>query len=147
MSLVVHACCGKDTSNLVGCASGTSAMSPTLRQTASSRRKSGEIKKPMIGMPRSTATTAPATCVPRRSNCRRLSRRGSRRAITDESVADARGPQDDEEQRDGDGAADEPEGQWGRAVGLAVPAAQVADGDQDEEQGETDHDHRDQGQT
>src|SRR5437588_498766 len=103
MSLVVHACCGKETSNLVGCASGTAEMSPTLRQTASSRRKSGEIRKPTIGMPSRTAATAPATCVPSRSNCRRLSRLGSRCAITNEPVEAARRPQDDEEQGHGDG--------------------------------------------
>src|ERR1700682_4558305 len=102
--------------------------------------------KPTIGMPRRSVTTAPTAWVPRNANCRRLSRRGSRRAIADESVQHAGGAEDDEEQYHGDGAAHQPEGQGRLPVRLPEPAAQAGRGDADEEQGEADHDRADQGQ-
>src|SRR2546429_7256797 len=97
-------------------------MSPTSRHTACCWRKSGEIRKPTIGMPSNTVTTAPTAWVPRKANWRRLSRRGSRRAIANESVEHAGGAEDDEEQNHRDGAAHQPEGQRRLAVRLADAA-------------------------
>src|SRR5438128_6126874 len=101
--------------------------------------------KPTIGMPSSRVTTAPTAWVPRKANCRRLSRRGSR-AIADEPVEDAGGAEDDEEQGHRNRTAYQPEGQRGLPVGLAEPAPQADGGDADEQQGEADHDDADQGQ-
>src|ERR1700730_4901685 len=146
ISTCVQACCGKETSNLVGSASGTRAMSPTSRQTTCSRRNSGEIKKPTIGIPSSTATTAPANWVPRTANCRRLSRRGSRCAIAEKAVEHARGADKDEEQGNRNRAADQPEGERGLAVGLPVPPAQSPQHDEHEQERESHHDRADQRQ-
>src|SRR3981081_2252303 len=121
-------------------------MSPTFRQTACSRRKSGEMRNPMIGMPSRTATTAPETWVPRMPNWRRLSRRGSRCAIANEAVEDAGGAQHDEQEHHRHGAADQPESQRGLAARLAKPAHQAEGDDADEDQREADHDGRDERQ-
>src|SRR5436309_3213082 len=145
-SAAVHASSGKATSNLVGSPSGTPEMSPTFRQTTCCLRKRGEIKNPTIGMPSSTATTAPETWVPRSPNWRRLSRRGSRCAIANEPIEDARCAQHDEQQHHRHGAADQPEGERGLIVRLAKPAHQPEDDDADEEQRDADHDGRDQRQ-
>src|SRR5260370_22057179 len=101
---------------------------------------------PTIGMPSRTVTAAPTAWVPRKANCRRLSRRGSRRAIPDESVEHAGGAEDDKEQRHQDGAAHQPEGHGGLPVRLAEPAPQAGGGDADEQQGEADHDDADEGE-
>src|SRR4030081_322953 len=100
--------------------------------------------KPTIGMPSSRVTTAPTAWGPRKANCRRLSRRGSRRAIADESIEHAGRAEDDEEQDDGDRPAHQPEGQGCLAVRLPEPAPQAGGDDADEEQGKANHDHADQ---
>src|SRR5438552_295425 len=96
--------------------------------------------KPMIGMPSSTVTTAPTAWVPRKANCRRLSRRGSRRAIADESVQHACRAEDDEEQGHRDSAAHQPEGQRRLAVRLAEPATQAESGDTNDDQADEQRD-------
>src|SRR5467141_3451998 len=121
-------------------------MSPTCRHSTCWRWKSGERMKPTIGIPSNRVTTAPTAWVPRKANWRRLSRRGSRRAIANESVKHAGGAEDDEEQNHRDGAPHQPEGQGRLAVRLAEPASQAEGGDADEEQGEADHDDADQRQ-
>src|SRR5438046_3175306 len=132
MSTCVHACCGKDTSNLVGCASGTPATSPTSLQTACSRRKSGERMKPTIGMPSNTVTTAPATCVPRSPNWRRLSRRGSRCAIANEPVEHAGRAENDEQEGKRNRAAHQPEGKRGLTVSSLKPPPEAGARNPDE---------------
>src|SRR3979411_1064879 len=102
--------------------------------------------KPTIGIPSSNVTTAPTAWVPRKANCRRLSRRDSRCAIADEPVQHAGGTKHDEEQSDGDGATHQPEGQSGLPLGLTEPAPKAGGHDADEEQREADHDHADQRQ-
>src|SRR2546421_3804211 len=102
--------------------------------------------KPTIGMPSSTVTTAPTAWVPRKANCRRLSRRDSRCAIADESVQHACRAEDDEEQGHRDRAAHQPEGQWRLPMRLAEPALQADGRDADEQEGKADHDDADQGE-
>src|SRR5438128_283983 len=107
-------------------------MSPTSRQTACSRRKMGERMKPTIGMPSSTATTAPATCVPSSANWRRLSRRVSRCAIANEPVEHAGGTEQDEQKGQRNRAADQPEGERSLTMRLPEPAPKASAHNPDE---------------
>src|SRR5438445_13346342 len=114
-------------------------MSPTVASATGWRLNSGERMKPMIGMPSRIATVAPATCVPSSPNWRRLSRRGSRSPIANESIEDAHRSEHDEQEGDRCRPADQPDEKDRLPGRLPSPPSQAAKDDADEQQGERDH--------
>src|SRR5207245_8502799 len=138
-----QAFCGNVTSNFTGSVP-TLLISPTLRSVNACLRNSGEIRKPMIGIPSARVTIAPATCVPRTANCRRLSRRRSGSAIPEEAVQNADRPAHEKEQHHHDRSADQPEGQGRRLVRVSEPPDQSGDRDPHQDAREPEHDDADQ---